>query len=93
MFVFCPDESWRKAFDVVIIKDLSRLLRREENFACESDSVFTLKAVLHVGVTLQLRALVLFLFWFEKGVISFGSKQQFFALVAQSEHNKSAGGW
>lgn len=90
MFVFCPDESWRKPFDVVIIKDL---LRGEENFACESDSVFTLKAVLHVGVTLQLRVLVLFLFWFEKGVISFGSKQQFFALVAQSEHNKSAGGW
>lgn len=70
MFVFCPDESRRKAFDVVIIKDLSRLLRGEENFACKSDSVFTLKAILHVGVTLtltghqcsQLRALVLFLF-------------------------------
>lgn len=27
VLVFCPDESWRKAFDVVIIEDLLRLLR------------------------------------------------------------------
>lgn len=29
VLVFCPDESWRKAFDVVIIEDLLRLRRVE----------------------------------------------------------------
>lgn len=29
VLMFCPDESWRKAFDVVIIEDLLKLLRAE----------------------------------------------------------------
>lgn len=48
---FYPDESWRKAFDVVIIENLLRLLRAE---LCECESVITLKGVLCVRVSLQL---------------------------------------
>lgn len=33
VLMFCPDESWGKAFDVVIIEDALRLLRAE---LCES---------------------------------------------------------